>query len=340
MIPASLIKKAKYADLPSVVSSLGFKLCREGQSFSSREHDSLKLFKRQGIWLYKWWSRNGEVGDGIQFLRRFFGMEFHDAVAALSGEITGCSYNTGSYESPHHDSETYTSIHWQKKAERLAGYAKKNLFEASGSKCLEFLIRERGLNEHTVKNHCLGWLPERNYMPSKLVIPCFNIRGQLIRIRFRIDNPRPNQARYRVMKGSNTHSSFSSGIFPGKPVVVVESELDGILVHQGAGSKTGVLALGTTANSLSEPVFKYFANKIPLALVSLDNDRSGKEKTRYFLERIPNSLSWPVPGKTGKDPGEAWKKISIREWIAEAIASKSSAICQKPVSAFDEVRRK
>jgi len=329
MILPSVIRKAKHADLPSVISGLGFELCREGRGFYARDHDSLKLFQRQGIWLYKWWSRNGEVGDGIQFLRRFYNMDFHEAVALLSGESVMNVRDKGRRENRHQNSEKCSLVHWQKKAERLVSYAQKNIFEPSGRRCLEFLICERGLQEHTIRKFRLGWLPAKGHMPSKLVIPCFSSRGSLMRIRFRIDNPAPGATRYRVMKGSNTHSSFPSGITPGKPVIIVESELDAILIHQEAGLETGVLALGTAANDFSERPCRFLARKIPFNLICLDNDRCGKSRTNYFMNKLPNSVSWPVPGKYGKDPGEAWKKMSISRWIADGISSAKSIIYKK-----------
>ena len=328
MIPPSLIHKAKHADLPSAVSSLGLSLCREGRGFYVREHDSLKLFQRQGIWLYKWWSQNGEVGDGIQFLRRFFNMNFHDAVAVLSGESVINVRDKGRSENQHSRCETYTSLNWQKRAERLVSYAQKNLFEPSGLRSLEYLIRERGLNRHTIKKYRIGWLPARNHMPSKLVIPCFSTRGSLIRIRFRIDNPLPGKTRYRVMKGSNSISSFPLGIAHEKPVIIVESELDAILVHQEAGSKIGVLALGSAANDLSERACRFLIRKIPFNLICLDNDRCGRDRTGYFKNKLPNSVSWQVPEKYGKDPGAAWRKMSISSWIAEGTASAEFLIYQ------------
>ena len=339
MIPASIITKAKNADLPFVLQGLGLNLCREGRGFFVKDHDSLKLFQRQGIWLYKWWSRNGEVGDGIQFLRMFFNMEFHEAVTTLSGNPAGHPDYDNSHEAGlDSEQESFSSDHWQQKAEKLIDYARKNLFSPAGFECLSFLIRERGLQEQTARKHNLGWLPAMDHMPSKLVIPCYNTRNQLIRIRFRIDRPKPGETRYRVMKGSNTHSSFPLGITPGKPVVIVESELDAILIHQETGLEIGVLALGTAANDLSVPVCRYLSRKIPLNLVSLDNDECGKNRTPYFIHRISNSMSWPVPEEFGKDPGEAWKHMSIKKWIASAISATNRSPFTEPVKVSKEIK--
>ena len=83
MIPKEQIETAKRADLPRILKGLGIELVPNGRGYHFREHDSLKLFQQDGIWLYKWWSRNGEVGDGIQYLQRHYGMSFPEAAATL-----------------------------------------------------------------------------------------------------------------------------------------------------------------------------------------------------------------------------------------------------------------
>ncbi|QTA77813.1 Toprim domain-containing protein [Desulfonema limicola] len=315
MIPQSIIYRAKTADLPFVLHSLGLNLCREGRGFFLEDHDSLKIFQKQGIWIYKWWSRSGEAGDGIQFLQRYFGMKFHEAVKTLSGTDNCANYDCSCGDHTHSALNMTSTNPWQEKAKKLVDYARKKLFEPGGADSLSFLIRSRGLSLKTVKKHNLGWLPAKDHMLSKIVIPCYSSRNYLFRIRFRTDNPKPGETRYRVMKGSNPHSSFPLGITPGKPVIIVESELDAILIHQEAGRETGVLALGTASNDLTGPVCRFLTKKIPVNLICLDNDSAGKQRTEYFLKLIPNSLSCPVPREYGKDPGEAWRFMSIRKWL-------------------------
>ncbi len=63
---------------------------------------------------------------------------------------------------------------------------------------------------------------------------------------------------------------------------------------------------------------------VPLTtLISLDNDQSGKEKTTSLINELPNAIDWPVPGKYGKDPGEAWKRINLGAWIEAGLRNRS-----------------
>lgn len=322
MISKQQIEAAKRADLPGVLKGMGIELVSNGKGYHLREHDSLKLFQQDGIWLYKWWSHGGEVGDGIQYLQRHYAMSFPEAVATLSGAII--SENTTPRHVGRQDShcleskkkpEQWKTKSWQTESEKLIRVAQSYLLGPNGKGRVSYLIHNRGLHLDTIRQHCLGWLPAKGHMPSKLLIPCYDSQGNLIRVRFRIDNPAPGQERYRISKGSNPDSPYPLGVFPHKPVMVLESELDAILIAQEAGDPVGVLAMGTTGMKLNPAMIRYLTDRIPIILISLDNDQSGKEKTTKLMNQLPNAIDWPVPEKYGKDPGEAWKRINLGAWI-------------------------
>jgi len=63
----------------------------------------------------------------------------------------------------------------------------------------------------------------------------------------------------------------------------------------------------------------YLNKKIPITLISLDNDHSGRTMTERLLNQLSNSIAWPIAAKYGKDPGEAWKIMNIRTWIKSGI---------------------
>jgi DNA primase len=322
MIPKQHIETAKRADLPRVLKGMGIELVSNGKGYHLREHDSLKLFQQDAIWLYKWWSQGGEVGDGIQYLQRHCAMSFPEAVATLSGPII--SENSTPQHVGRHDSHCpeskkkpaqWKTKSWQTESEKLIRVAQAYLFGPNGKERVSYLIDERGLHIDTIRQHQLGWLPARGQMPSKLLIPSYNSQGNLIRIRFRIDNPALGQERYRISRGSNPNLPYPLGVSSRKPVMIVESELDAILIAQEAGDHVGVLAMGTTGAKLSPAMTRYLTDRIPIILISLDNDQSGKEKTTKLMNQLPNAIDWPVPEKYGKDPGEAWKRINLRAWV-------------------------
>jgi len=311
------IQMAKQAYLPDILMQLGITIKTSGCAWVSIEHDSLKFFQYQGIWLYKWYAQDGESGDAIRFLQRYLNMSFHQALATLLHTNTTCivksEYKPPQSQQPH---ETWQSPSWQYRSEKLIRFAQHCLFSSDNDR-LEYLNNERGLKVQTIKKYQLGWLPAKNTLPSKLLIPCYNLQGQLFRLRFRLDNSVQKSERYRVSAASNAKRPFPIGIRSSLPVIIIESELDALLIAQHVN--IGVLALGTTATQLTPKMIHYLNTKIPAILISLDNDSSGYEKTKQLLRELKNAITWPVPPKYGKDPGEAWKKMDLKQWIARGL---------------------
>ena len=63
----------------------------------------------------------------------------------------------------------------------------------------------------------------------------------------------------------------------------------------------------------------YINNQIPLTLLALDNDESGRAKTISLTQELERTISWPVPVRYGKDVGEAWKQLNIRQWVQRGL---------------------
>ena len=307
MLSNDEIRSAKHADLPTVLKNLGVNLVSEGKSFYLHEHDSLKFFKKNGIWIYKWWSRD-EVDDGIQYLMKYCGMTFFEAVKLLSSKEFKCI-----------DEESTSSIGFNIKSRKLIEIAVSKLFEPNGEEGYMYLCNDRGFSNETIIRYRLGWLPNWRQMPSKLVIPCYRSSGDLVRIKFRLDHPDLKGKRYKTMKGSDTSITFTSEIRSQKPIVIVESELDAILIAQEAGSEIGVLVLGGVGYRLNNRIVCYLNEKIPVKLICLDNDNPGKTRSESLKKVLKNAYEWPIPKKYGKDPGEAWIHMSIKEWILKGL---------------------
>ncbi|KPA08796.1 P4 alpha zinc-binding domain-containing protein, partial [Candidatus Magnetomorum sp. HK-1] len=298
-----------------------------GNGYQLVQHDSLKFFCQNGIWLYKWWSRDGEVGDSIQYLQRYHNMNFIQAVKVLLNKsILHLSHHEYSPEKRKgvngnvcQSLENWRTKNWQLRAERLIWYGINNISSHLGEKSIRYLIKRRGLRLKTIRKYCLGWLPAKNNMPSKLVIPCYSSKGKLIRVRFRIDESHAGEGRYRLLKGSNFDMPFPLGISPKKPVIIVESDLDGMLISQESDERIGVLCLGSTSIELKPEVINYLNKKIPFVLISMDNDKSGREKAEKLKCQLIKVLDWPVAEKLGKDPGEVWKQMNMKLWIESGI---------------------
>ena len=321
MISRQHIETAKSADLPNVLQNMGLDLISEGRSYHFRDHDSLKLFQKSGIWLYKCWSKGGEVGDGIQYLQRYCGMDFEQAVDTLMNSPNRSQqYMTNQFEEKIENKNKegqWTSNTWQNKSEKLIRFAQASLFKYTGKKRLNYLIHERGLKSDTVWQHRLGWLPAKNHMPAKILIPCYNTKEQLFRIRFRIE--KSCRERYRISRGSNPSLPFPLGISPGKPVILLESELDAILLFQEIGKQIGILALGSATIKLTPPMFCFLNEKVPAVLVCMDNDNAGRNASIRLRSNLKNAIDCQIPEIYGKDIGDAWKHMDICSWVESCL---------------------
>jgi hypothetical protein len=188
-----------------------------------------------------------------------------------------------------------------------------------GEKYIRYLKNIRGLTLTTIKKYDLGCLPAKKNMSSKLVIPCYSSKGELIRVRFRMNGSNPEERKYRLLKGSNFDKPYPLSISTKKPVIIVESDLDGMLISQESGERIGVLCLGSTSVRLQPDVINYLNKRIPFVLISMDNDKSGRSKSVELKSQLEKYLDWPVVEVFGNDPGEVWKKMNIKLWIESGI---------------------
>jgi len=155
------------------------------------------------------------------------------------------------------------------------------------------------------------------WVPRGIVIPGFK-SGQVYRIRIR--RPKPDieskkTSKYYIVPGSGM---APMSIEPDqKALVVVESELDGMLVARRAGAISGVVALGSAATKPGADVYPYLRKALRV-LVALDFDAAGLKAWKWWQKYFDNAKQWPVP--EGKDPGEAYEKgIDIKEWVKSGL---------------------
>jgi len=110
----------------------------------------------------------------------------------------------------------------QSNSEKLIRVGLSHLQGPNGKERVSYLVHERGLHLDTIRQRRLGWFPAKDHMPSKLLIPCYDSEGDLIRIKFRIENPDPGRERYRIGKGSNPDSPSLIGVASAKPLMILE----------------------------------------------------------------------------------------------------------------------
>jgi len=302
-------------------------------------HDRFRVWPNEGRG--RFWCRGcGKQGDVIDYLRESRGLSFQEACRELKIDPGVIQSQRPIREEKSNPSP---SLKWQEQAESFLKETVKALW--NNSKALSFLYG-RGLQDKMIQASCLGWNPMDRYedrgiwglpaeinekgnerkvwIPAGLVIPlCDSVSENLravLRLRIRRLEREP---RYCIIPGSNMrpmvfHSDQES-------FVVVESELDGLLIHQEAGGVCGIIALGNAQAKPDQEIDRTLKQSRSI-LISLDFDGPGARASyEYWLKSYPQAKRWPVP--VGKDPGEAFQMgLSIWAWIKAGLTVKSSSL--------------
>ena len=285
----------------------------------------------------RYWCRQCEKhGDSIQYLRDSKGLSYLDACQALnvkpqtSWQLLGPRRQTKPTWIPR-EAKTPRDL-WQNKAKAFLDQSQHDLWADTGKATRQWL-HDRGLNDKTIKQARLGWnlrdvyqtreswglptviskktgKPKKLWTPKGLVIP-YIIDGQIIRVRIRRPDTEDGDP-YILLPGVDTRP-MALGIGH-KTVVIVESELDGLLIQQKAGVIIGVVALGS-AQARPDKETHEVLNKAETILVALDTDQAGaKESWQWWTKHYPQTVRWPCP--IGKDPGEAYQQgLDILAWV-------------------------
>nr|WP_321465145.1 CHC2 zinc finger domain-containing protein [uncultured Desulfobulbus sp.] len=232
---------------------------------------------------------------------------------------------------------------WRTWAGKLVEKAQQNLAkEPEEIRWLE----SRGFTTDQVDRYRLGWLAhdmrvdrrelglpveegkERLWVPGGLVIPIFNSRGELHRLRIR----RPPEARekflsdrkYVWIKGSGNRPMVlrPSGSIRG--AVIVEAELDAMAVAASHGEVL-VVALGTVAGGIDADL-RAELEACPVILVALDADPvkdgklgAGPASVKRWRRSFRQARFWPMPA--GKDPGDFVRDHGgdLHQWVESGL---------------------
>jgi DNA primase len=279
-----------------------------------------------------YWCRGcKKSGDGLELLRELQGLTFLQAVDAwgLTPEDfpkTGRKKEIRIWTPKEKNGVSET---WANMAEIFLEESKSHLLQ--NRKIREWL-HGRGLKLETILAARLGWNPKdefhtrtlwgldpatddegkptRTYLKAGLVIPHIK-DGKVIGLKIRKANP-DAAGKYTHVGGSDA-SPMTWGMEK-ETLVVVESELDGLLLHQECGDLCGVIALGpctTRPDAITDQALRVAG----LILVALDSDGPGaKEAWGFWKEHYPNFKRWLV--HIGKDPTEAKQAgLDLRAWV-------------------------
>lgn len=288
----------------------------------------------------RYWCRVCEVkGDAIQFCRDFLGMSFHQACQKVNINPTlRVGFQALERKTLEPQKMPLPCSVWQHMAERFIDYSHKNLMEEP--KALKEL-EKRGFTIGTIKKFYLGWNPKdlfdqrerwglvpevkqsgsprRQWLPKGIVIPSFEEQGPIkIKIRRTDWSTEDVLPKYVEISGSKSSPSVYGDRL--KPVIVVESELDAILIQQEASQLICCVALGGVCKKPDLILHKLIVNS-RFTLISLDHDVSGKNKYAFWLKNYPNLKPWPAAYAKSIGDAAQFNHLNIVEWIKAAFSN-------------------
>jgi hypothetical protein len=154
--------------------------------------------------------------------------------------------------------------------------------------------------------------PGKIALPAGMVLPTRRKAGVVsLKIRRAVWTEADPWPKYHAVRGGGNGPLVLGK--PGLPLVIVESELDGLLIFQEAPDLVAVAAMGSAGNKPTVEATQ-FLKSAPLLLVALDADDAGRGAVKWWTANF--STARRCPPIQGKDPGDMHKGgIPVRAWI-------------------------
>lgn len=260
-------------------------------------------------------------GDAIQYMRDFHCLSFKEACRQLGMELNKDPHTMLWWQPPAQGpvAAEIPNEQWQTQAFRFVMDCHHRLMATSGARSL---LYDKGFTDGTMQQFYLGWntalgAEKVPWPPVGLVLPTFDLgfkrlvkirvqpvngHGTCVSVSGRIKSP-------GVYGDAESKLGSKSG---GKPVVVLSSELDAMLVQQCAGDICCPVALGGCR--WPDEVFDQVLRQAPLVLFAVGD----KTAFTWWRGRYPRMLEWTMP--CGKGADEAFRVgVMLRKWVLDGI---------------------
>lgn len=301
----------------------------------------------------------GAKGDGIEYLRRFCGMSYPEACAALGvtpndsnrrsfpawgkrnmyRNIGTCSVSSMSPLSPPQPA-VFPSSRWSEAAAAFLADCQRGL--ETNAEALQALT-DRYLTPDRANACGLGWNPADRYerretwglepvkerekilLPRGLVIAVRRKSG-VVALTVRCPNDRPNKRpKYWQIAGSSCVPFVAGG--RGLPVVLLESALDAALLWSETGGQCAAVAFMGSTKPLDADTTA-FITAAPAIIAASDNDKAGRAAWRRWSRAFPSAVCCPAIG--AKDVGDMHRAAltpplnkeipTVGEWFSAALS--------------------
>ncbi len=281
----------------------------------------------------RYWCRQClRSGDAIQFCRDFKGMDFSSACAKVGRQPTLTVLRKMEYPKEKFAPKPL-AIPLERWRQKAANFVQCSHYYLLKRPHLLNQDKDRGLTEQCIVDFQLGWNPTDIFesrelwglpdlsseggarcvcLPQGIVIPSF-YQDVPIRVKVRRHNWKPGDeySKYHILAGGTTSPAMYGAI--GKPVVLVEAELDAILIQRFTADLCCCVALGGVSIR-PDATIDQIIRQAHTILYALDFDEPGKKAFRFWKSTYAHVSPWPVP--KGKSPGDAYDLgVDLRSWV-------------------------
>lgn len=299
--------------------------CKSTDSFSVlvSDYDGRGSWKCRYCWNPSDMLPSGRMrgfGDGIAYLRHFYGMSFQAARTRWYGGEEApeerqpwVAAGTPRFHSPS----------WQSEVQQLADEAEQRLWSGEGKPALDYLLA-RGFRETTIRVAHLGYTHWTNKKwPTP--VPCITIpwyacqRYWCLNFRdIRRSSP-PEEPKYQNYPHSSGKGMYCADVLSyakNRPVFLVEGEFDALSLAQEAGDLALVVATGSTERGRS-PRWEAALALAPSVFIAFDREEKGNKGASYWSRLLPNARRW-LP--LAHDVNDMLRYgASIRSWVQAAL---------------------
>ena len=291
----------------------------------------------------RYWCRVcGCKGDTIQFVRDMYNLTFQQALDYLSIDRALLTERYAPTNAAPPDPLHSPAAAWQARGKTLLVGWQEQFWASVGERARAWL-HARGITDDTMRWAQFGYnatdlyesrdlwglppatnrhgKPQRIWVPRGIVIPWW-VHGELWRLNVR----RPltdaeiaqGEAKYIGPAGSSNGLYNVDGIVAGRPVMLLEGELDACIVQQWAGHLITPVATGSTSGSRRIPWLARLA-LASCVLVAYDNDTPGELASDYWLNALPNARRWrPYWSDVN---GMAQDGVDVHDWVGIGVGT-------------------
>ena len=279
---------------------------------------------------YRCFGKCQVAGDVLDWLQRYRGLEFREAVRVLDGEVEMTAPPARVAE---RSNDAPPPSAWQVAARQVVEQAEEALWSSQGEGALAYLLG-RGLTLETIRVGQLGYVAGtyRQWrsvaglsVPCGIVIPWLS--GETlwqVKVRRAAGSPKYVQ----IAGGSSGGLYQADYVSEARAVLFCEGEFDAMLAQQEAGELVAAVTLGSASSTLGR---RWLAElvRVPILLVAYDMDEAGRRGEARLLAL--SRRAYPVHLPWGKDLTEYHRQGGdLFAWLADELRQvRQKAFCSR-----------